>query len=67
MKNSIPANWKKCATCCHWCGNKNPDAFCNYVEFDMNEKAKCAGGGFNQARMNGLQSCSKWVQQFTRR
>ena len=67
MKNSIPANWKKCATCCHWCGNKNPDAFCNYVEFDMNEKAKCAGGGFNQAKMSGLQSCNKWVQQFTRR
>ena len=67
MKNKIPSNWKNCATCSRWCGRKNPDAFCNFVEYDMNEKARCAGGGFNNAKMNGQQSCSKWTQQFFRK
>ncbi len=67
MKNKIPSHWKNCATCSRWCGWKNPDAFCNFVEYDMNEKARCAGGGFNNAKMNGQQSCSKWTQQFFRK
>lgn len=65
MKNKIPSNWKNCATCSHWCGWKNPDAFCSFVEFDMDEKARCAGGGFNNAKTSGLQNCSKWTQQFS--
>ena len=60
----LPSNWKICATCSHWCGKQTPDVFCSYVEFDQNERAKCAGGGFNGAQMNGTASCNKLVQRF---
>ena len=62
--NKIPSNWKNCATCSHWCGRKNPDVFCKFVEYNTDEKARCAGGGYNGAEMSGLATCSKWTQQF---
>ena len=61
---TIPSNWKICATCSHWCGRQSPDAFCKNVHYDSNERAKCAGGGFNGAQMTPMATCSKWVQRF---
>jgi hypothetical protein len=62
--SNIPSNWKNCATCTHWCGRAIPDAFCNFIEYDPNERGRCAGGGFNGCQMTGLASCSKWDQRF---
>lgn len=61
---SIPSNWKNCATCSHWCGKQTPDVFCANVQYDQNERARCAGGGFNGAQMSGLSTCNKWEQRF---
>lgn len=62
--NKIPANWKNCATCAHWCGNQHPDKLCVMVEYDVNERARCAGGGFNNTQTTGLQTCREWKQRF---
>ena len=64
--SKIPSNWHNCTTCAHWCGNAMPDPFCAFVEFDSNERARCAGGGFNLAQMNAMASCGSWVQRFRR-
>lgn len=64
FKQKIPSNWRNCATCTHWCGKKNPDMFCTFVEFDTSEQARCACGGFNNAKMPGLGTCPKWNPQF---
>lgn len=64
MNNKIPSTWKNCATCTYWLGRQMPDVFNNYVEFDMNERAKCNGGGFNQCQVNGMASCSRWTPRF---
>lgn len=65
-ERSLPSNWKNCATCSRWCGRQIPDAFNANVKFDPNEKAKCAGGGFNGAQMGPMSSCGKWEQRFKR-
>lgn len=65
-KQRIPVDWKNCATCTHWCGEKNPDMFCQYVEFDDSERARCACGGFFNAQVQGMGSCPKWNPQFRR-
>ncbi|MBQ0067278.1 MAG: hypothetical protein KBS60_03715 [Phascolarctobacterium sp.] len=60
----IPADWRNCATCSHWCGRKMPDMLCKFVEFDNNERARCAGGGFNNGQMPGTGTCPKWERQY---
>lgn len=60
----VPADWKRCATCSHWCGRKEPDVLCKWVEYDPDERARCAGGGFREAKMAGQQSCSQWTPQY---
>jgi len=65
-KQKIPARWKNCATCTQWCGQKNPDMFCQFVEFDNSEQARCAGGGFNNVRTQGMGTCPKWHGQYER-
>lgn len=65
MNQKLPSNWKICATCSRWGGNRRPaDPFLNYVEFDNSQKGKCYGGVFNLAEMNAMASCSKWEQQY---
>lgn len=61
---TLPVNWKNCATCARWCGRQIPDVFNNYVEYDSDERAKCAGGLYNQLKMSGLSSCPQWTQRF---
>lgn len=63
-QQKIPTNWKNCATCSRWCGKKVPDVFCQFVEFDTNERARCVCGGFMNAQMPGLGTCPKWEQQY---
>jgi len=63
-KNAIPTDWRKCATCIHWCGNAKSNAFCTYVEFDNNDRGRCAGGGFNMLDMPPMASCLKWERRF---
>ena len=62
----VPSDWHVCATCAHWCGNTSSDFWCQWVDYDNNEVARCAGGGFNGGRMQPMASCTSWVQRFRR-
>lgn len=42
MNNTVPTSWKMCVTCSNYCGNVRPDAFCNNVTFDNDERGLCA-------------------------
>ena len=64
--SKIPSDWHVCATCAHWCGNTMPDPFRAFVEYDPNERSRCAGGGFNMGQMTAMASCGSWVQRFRR-
>lgn len=65
MKQTIPSNWKNCATCARWDGDRHPyDPFLTYVEFENTCKGKCYGGVFNLAYMPPLATCNKWEQQY---
>ena len=66
-KSGIPTDWKNCATCNKWLGRVIPNAPCTFVEYDMDERARCVGGVFNGADMPGSQSCGKWEQRFKKR
>lgn len=62
---TIPSDWKNCATCAYWLGRQIPDAFCNYVEYDSSEKAKCSNrSGFYNSNTNPMATCSHWVPRF---
>ena len=60
MENRLPSSFKVCATCALWAGCRSTDAFGSYSVFEQNQTGKCCGGGFNQAQMNPMASCSKW-------
>ena len=65
MKQIIPANWKNCATCARWGGDRRPhDPFLVNVEFESSFICKCYGGGFNQLNMSPMATCNKWEQQY---
>lgn len=65
MKNSIPKNWKYCATCRNWCGERRPaDPWANNVEYEANSTGKCQGGGWNQADRQAMGTCNKWEPQY---
>ncbi|MBR1983255.1 MAG: hypothetical protein IKA12_01035 [Clostridia bacterium] len=60
MENRLPSSFKVCATCALWAGSRSTDAFGSYSVFEQNLTGKCCGGGFNQAQLNPMASCSKW-------
>ena len=62
--NTLPIEWKSCATCAHWCGRQTPNLACTLVEFDNHETARCSGGGFNGCNMNAMASCAQWNPRF---
>lgn len=64
MVNKLPSDWHICATCSHWCGHTSSDPWCEWVEFDSTERARCAGGGFNGGYMSAMASCGSWDQRF---
>ena len=47
MANKVPTNWRVCATCSCWCGRASSDCFHSWVDYDGDERAMCAGGGFS--------------------
>ena len=63
-KSTLPSNWKICATCVHWIGKQEPNVFCNQVTFEDSERARCAGGGWNNMQKGARDSCAKWCQRF---
>ena len=65
---SCPPDWKRCATCVKWGGSRRPaDYFINRVEYDMNARGKCYGGGWNMHDMSAEQSCNQWEPQYKKR
>ena len=60
MENRLPSSFKVCATCALWAGSRSTDVFGSYSVFEQKQTGKCCGGGFNQAQMNPMASCSKW-------
>lgn len=64
MANKVPTNWRVCATCSCWCGRASSDCFHSWVDYDGDERAMCAGGGFSGCLMQGMNSCSQWEQRF---
>lgn len=65
MKTTIPSDWKKCATCSRWGGERRSfDPFLVHVEFETTCTGKCYGGGFTQLQMSPMSSCNKWEQQY---
>jgi hypothetical protein len=58
-ENKLPASFKVCATCGLWGGSRSAD-FGGYSRFEQDQQGKCYGGGFNQANMSPMASCSKW-------
>ena len=64
MAEKIPSDWRVCATCSHWCGCTSSDYWGKWVEYNRNERARCAGGGFNGATMQPMASCNRWDQRF---
>lgn len=64
MANSIPSDWRMCATCSHWCGRTSTDPWCRWVDFDNNERALCSSGGFNDLSMPAMSCRSNWTQRF---
>lgn len=59
-------NFRVCATCVHWCGNRRPDATRSLIRFDNSEKGECAGGGFDRLKMNAMATCNKYKQWLER-
>lgn len=64
-KQTIPSNWKNCASCARWGGTRRPaDPFQCNVEFDNSQKGKCYGKGYNQVDMQPMASCNSWEPQY---
>jgi hypothetical protein len=63
MAQQYPGNWKQCATCAFWTGNRECDYFGQRVTVASGmEKGKCAipkGGWKNQQKQANSQ-CGDW-------
>lgn len=58
MKQIIPANWKNCATCARWGGDRRPhDPFLVNVDLKAPARASVTAAGFNQL------TCLPWQPQ----
>ena len=67
MSQQYPANWKHCATCAYWTGNRESNIFGEYSKVDSpmaKGKCMCRGSGWtNQDRQasSSCQSFQKWT------
>ena len=61
---TLSSNLRNCATCTYWCGKQIPDAFCNFIQVDLNERAKCVGGECRGAQMMPMFTCRSWTPRF---
>lgn len=66
MKVCKSSDWKCCATCRHWGGNRKPDGFYKFVEYDTSDKGQCFNGAFSLGTTNSDGMCWKWEQQYKR-
>lgn len=65
-KTSVHCSWKICATCTHCTGRIVSDPFCAFVEYDNEERSRCAGGAYNMSEKYGNETCSTWTRRFGR-
>ena len=59
MQNKLGKNFKICATCALWAGNRTIELG-RYAKFETSEKGKCLGGGYKGASVNAMAHCNVW-------
>lgn len=66
--SSSPSDWKYCATCSKWGGARRPaDSFLTRVEYDIDSRGKCYGGGWNMCDRRAIDTCQQWEPQYKKR
>lgn len=56
------ANYRNCATCGRWAGQRSTDTFGSMVQTMPNAQGKCQGGGFNNIQTVAGSTCPQYVK-----
>lgn len=66
MSQQYPTNWKQCATCMYWTGNRKTNTFGEWAEVDSpmaKGKCACRNSGWTDYEKQANASCAsfqKW-------